>query len=506
MYANLIRFFLAGCMVGVLAASLLAADDAVPAPDDPKTAGVQREMEAAAERYSHFATDDVISNRPTTRQWPEKFITQQSKLLAELQTWSAQPQSLRAMLDHPDGKVCTLALGALFLREDPHDLSVIAALADDKRPTFKLIHMSMRSVGLGNLADIECPQTVGDVAQAMLNSYLWGQGGKRYSDFAVYWEERKDRRNCASWFLVRLNRATRRTTPLKSEYLPDIERVLSGLEELPLNERAWTQVYLRCRSSAKIETILTDDACIADLNAVGRDEIIRFLERQRVTDDPDLQFDDLEGDNGYVYSHMLHFILRRATQLLGVEDVPFLLRREELERKTPNRVYGVSAYWAVAAAEITGQNDPAEAGKIIDAAVVRFPLSDLLGGRKQAALVGCLWQLRGTAEKQKLVDWFYAAQAVVTEKKRDGSNHGPVNFLISVRKAGRQSTHELMVALVTDPRFEQTDLPAVKEMLDIASEGLTEPIYNWREFYGADRRTPEALIKWREVLTHHYLP
>ena len=37
-------------------------------------------MEAAAQCYSHFATRDIIANRPTDRDWPEKLIAEQGQV------------------------------------------------------------------------------------------------------------------------------------------------------------------------------------------------------------------------------------------------------------------------------------------------------------------------------------------------------------------------------------------------------------------------------------------
>jgi hypothetical protein len=56
----------------------------IHADDDPSLAKMQGQMEAAAQRYSHFATGDIIANRPTDREWPEKLFAEQSKLMADL--------------------------------------------------------------------------------------------------------------------------------------------------------------------------------------------------------------------------------------------------------------------------------------------------------------------------------------------------------------------------------------------------------------------------------------
>ncbi len=500
---TLLKFAGVVLLCGIRVASIHAADD-------PSLVKVQGQMEAAAQCYSHFATSDIIANRPTDRDWPEKLIAEQSKLMADLQKWARQPELLRALIGHRDARVRTLVLGALFVREDPHDLPLIGSLASDEAPTFVHVHATIRSQGFtGNLADIEDPQTVGQVAEAMVATYLQAthvDDGLRFDD---YWQARKSRQTCASWFLVRINRATRNISPQQPEYQNDVQRVISELEALPPAERAWTQVFLRCPSFPDVEATLTDATCVAALKEIGPDEIVRFLQRQRVTKDPDLWFDDLETHNSRVYSWMAHFILRRAGELLRVDDAPALLACEEFQRKTRSTRIGVSPFWAAAAAELIGQRDQPAANQIIDDALGRYPLSDILGGQYQAVLIGSLWRINGQKQKQEIADWFYQAQAAVTQQKSDESNHGPADFLQSVRSATRADTKALMVELMADPRFDQADWPSMKWLLAIAGDGLPEPLVSQQELYSIwpsrdDGRTLNVLAEWREKLKRHY--
>jgi hypothetical protein len=201
-------------LYGLVAAAIHAADDPALAKKVAESAEMLRQMETAAEHYSHFATGDIVANRPTEREWPEKLIAEQSKLLAELQKWAGQPQAVRVLIGHRDAKVRTLVLGALFVREDPHDLPLIASLLADKSPTFAHAHASPNAAGFtGNLKEILDSQTVGQVAEAMLAPYLRAAHLKDNYGFADYWQARKGRQTCASWFLVRISRATRNTSP-----------------------------------------------------------------------------------------------------------------------------------------------------------------------------------------------------------------------------------------------------------------------------------------------------
>ena len=509
MNTTLMRIVAVSLSTSLVVTGTRAADDPKTARVRADTAEIQGQLEAATKTYAHFATSDIIANYPTDREWPTTLITEQAMLLADLETWAQMPESLHALVGHRDPKVRTLVLGALFVREDPHDLPLIASLVADQSPTFPHAHHSLNAAGFtGDLTEILAPQTIGQVAQAMVFFYRQAAPLRDDCKFDEYWRARSGRQTCASWFLVRINRATRNISPPQPKYQRDVQRVVAEIKDLPLAERAWTQVFLRCKSSTELNETLTDATCIADLKTLGPDEMIRFLERRRVTDDPDLWFDDLERESTRVHSFMAHFILRRAGQLLRVQDVPALLAREEFERKTPQTLNGISPYWAAAAAELTGDGDPAAATQIIDAALGRFPISNILGGRHQAVLIGSLWRINGMKEQQRIVDWFYRAQARVTEAKSDESNHGPVDFLRSVHKANRADTKELMVALVADARLNQTDWAAMKELLEIASDGLPEPLVSHREIFSVwpprDEHEKKALAEWREKLIRRY--
>ena len=501
---------------GILIVAFVAtaiADNGKSASDASRQAAIdlQEWIEAASTRYVYFATEDIISNRPTIQGWSRELMAEQAKLMKDLQEWSAQPDTLQTLIGHPDPKVRTLVLGALYVSEDPHQLPAIASLVGDQATAFKHIPFSLNSFGMrGNVGKTTGdPQTVGEVAQSMVAEYLGSTFKYTQTGFAEYWNARKDRQTCASWFLVRLQRATRNQSPLQPKYLSDIQRVIDDLNALPVGERAWTQVYLRCRCFGDIEKRLTDAACIAALKEVGPDQIVKLLKRERFSADPDLWFDNMGSAGDTLHSWMSHFILRRACMLLRVEDVPILLSCEDAQRKTP--LLGTTPYWAAAAAELTNDTDPAAARQIIDEAFERFPISGILGGQQQAVLIGMLWRLHGIKNQQKIVDWFYQAQALVTQRRSDQSNHGPQDFLNRVMIDKRPDTNELMAALVNDSRLDQADWPTLKALIEIASDGLPMPLVDRNEIYNSILRQRDnedlkqkIFADWRNKLISHY--
>ena len=96
-----------------------------------------------------------------------------------------------------------------------------------------------------------------------------------------------------------------------------------------------------------------DAELLAAFKAVGPDSIIQFLKQRRVTDDPDLWFDDKQRTN--VFSSMSRFVLQHATELLRPQDAPVLLECSEEPDIS-------SLGWAAAAAELTRLNAPVGVG------------------------------------------------------------------------------------------------------------------------------------------------
>ena len=503
-------------ITGLLIIAFIAtsvADDDVPAIDASRMVAIdlQERIEAAATRYVYFATEDIILNRPTIQGWSRELMAEQARLMDDLREWSAQPDALQTLIAHPDPKVRALVLGALYVREDPKQLPVIASLVGDRETAFKHVPFSLNSFGMrGNAGKTtDDPQSVGEVAESMVAAYLGPAFKHQSTGFTEYWHARKERQSCAGWFLIRLQRATRNQTPLQPKYQRDIQRVIDDLKALPVDERAWTQVYLRCRCFGKIEKYLPDAACIAALNDVGHDQIVKLLKREQFSADPDLRFESMGSEGDTLHSWMSHFVLRRARMLLRAEDVPILLACEDLQRRTP--LLGTTPYWAAAAAELMNDTDPATARQIIDEALGRFPLSGILGGREQSVLIGMLWRLHGTQNKQTIVDWFYESQALVTQRKLDQSNHGPEDFLGIVEVARRPDTNELLGALVHDSRFNQSDWATLKGLIELASDGLPMPLVDRNEIYNGNLRQRDnedlkhkTFSDWRQKLISHY--
>jgi hypothetical protein len=459
---------------------------------------IQIQFELMARAYSHFSLNIIVKNQPLRFRPPmgadntatNAFAAEQEqvRLVKELGTWTDDRDALAALLKHADPKGRTLALGALFLREDGRDLPLIASLINDPAPTFPNLHASMNSrPGPPAMSEVESPQTVGEVAQAML-AYCGvphddrqvgiGYGGldKRTgittNDFADYWKKYEGREYSASWFAVKMKRATRLTDPIPQEAQPDIERVLAQMKSLPMPDCVWTRLYVMAPG---------DNELLAATKNLGPATLMRFLQRQKISDDPDLLMDKNNGQ----FDQISRFILGNADQLLRPEDADALLACEKVERDGS----GVNPAWFIGAALV----QPARASEILRGA---------LAETAQSQLAGTLWRIRGAAELDFLVNWLYSVLPTAIEPW-----HQPEEFLRTVQGAARPDTKQLLIALIQHPRFDYTDWTTLKGLLQIVNASRATPLVDERGIYGAepggglpDKKT--EMCRWRNLLRH----
>jgi hypothetical protein len=487
--------------------------------------GEVQKFEQMAQTYGHFSLSVVIQNR-TPRLWSlmeegktgtdsvriwkngtNTLTAEQLRLVKELRELRGDRTTLAALLENPNPKVRTLALGALFQREDGRDLPLIASLLNDPSPTFPNLHDSMSSMGGPRpMSELENPQTVGHVAQAMLA--FWGvlhggmpvgmsfgrmeRTGITTNDFAQYWTKYEGRKSSASWFAVRMKRATRRTIPIQPEYQPDIRRVIGEIKTLPLPDRAWTQLYVLAPEGwfefEPSDLVVTDGELVAMVRKLGPESLLHFLQRRKISDDPDLRMDQHNPE----FTRLSNFILRHADQLLRPENADALLACENAERDAS----GVNPAWSIGAALV----QPGRAGEILRGALARETRSyETAAGQ----LAGALWRICGPAELDFLVNWFYTVLPTASEPM-----HQPAVLLWEVEAAARPDTKQLISALARDSRFDYTDWETLKEILKIVNAGRPVPLVAQRDVYDArtgdlvDQRT--VLATWCNLLRREY--
>jgi hypothetical protein len=498
------------CLLILLLAPLATASWPAEGGQSPS---VQQRLERLAASATHFATDDIVTNRRGDSRWPEGLHEEQQSLLAELRSVGDARKELQDLLRSPDPRVRTLALGALFIREDPQDLPLIAGLLGDRAATFPRLRMAMTSMG-GRLplSSFESDQTVGDVAQVMIGFYLasafrvsaFGRElaiGTDLKDVSVplfekYWAERSSRTRCASWYLVKMRRATRDSSPIQPQYEPDVRRVLAEIDALPPDERAWTLLYVR-QDQSQLNTLVSDAAMVAALSVVGPDVLMKVLRRERVSDDPDLAAPTLPS---WIQPHTkaVEFILAHAPKLLRPSDADAVVASAEAYRRMDNNTRFVAA-----AARLRGIENPDRAAESLKAEIKRIPGNRTLGPRDQATLAFALWQMRGVTERSFLADWFYTALPFVTSP--DALEY----FLRDVEKENRPDTSLLLGALVGHARFEQMGWAPLSRVLEMVNKTLPLPLVDQNTIYRylpASERPDQqdALAGWRRLLRKHF--
>jgi len=118
---------------------------------------LQQRFERLAAVTTHFATDDIITNRWLERRWPTNLLDEQKALLEQLESVSGEQTELRRILHSTDAKVRTLALAALFIREDKSDLPFMADMLDDRAATFTRLQDQLGWTPLARMLEIINP-------------------------------------------------------------------------------------------------------------------------------------------------------------------------------------------------------------------------------------------------------------------------------------------------------------------------------------------------------------
>jgi hypothetical protein len=476
-------------------------------PSDPYT--VRSQVDKIAGALTHFATRSIIVNRPLREgEIPSLLLAEQTEMLRDLEDLTGHPEELHRLLDDPSPRVRTIALGALFVREDPRDLPWIAGRIGDHAPTAPDLHDSMSAAGgLRPLNELESPQTVGEVANAMIQFYLDAARvplvvranghpvaeGELRSAFDQYWSDRKDRAHCASWFLVRLERATRETDPVQPGYQEDLATVLAQIQLLPSPDREWTLLYaLFGEPLPDPQSVVPEAALVYVAKAIGPSDLMKFLLLQPFSTDPDLRFTQSDPRE---FPPISRFILNHATELLRPRDGP-VIRANAF--KDPQRNEGSASLWIAASDWLSGIESPAKGSEQLKADFALFPPSSKpWNQREQIPLAVDLWKLSGAGEKKFLVDWFYGLSP------RQNPSLGQ-DFLRSVEAAGRADTPELLAAIVADPHFDSTNLSVLAELLEAAGGGRTTSLVPAQEIYSHMPNQGLVFAAWRNVLRCHY--
>jgi hypothetical protein len=390
------------------------------------------------------------------------------------------PELLR-LLKHKDPKVRTLALAALFHRDDPKLLPHLAALIQDKEQTAP----ALQPVAYAASANRKAPpppivrQTVGQVASRFV-------GFDSAEKFDAYWAERKDRAFCAGWFLARFSRISNSSNPLDKTGADRVRAIRKDLNRLPAVDRDWTLLWMAGALDTSIgrdglRYLATPEELLRAGKRLGPERLMALLQGKKISDDP-----DLEIRRDHRQWPLVLYVLRHGGQWLRPEDADAVLSLEKTFPPTP--------WCAIAAAEL----QPNKAPKVLDDAMGRFVGEGSPASWPRAELAAALWRLAGEKEIDYLTDWFYREKVDLNPCTTQTQL-----FLEGIAGVRAPADRKLAARLIADPRFDKLDYQSLRGLVTTVNRWVKTPLlpseelYNSRYWRGENVR---GLVEWRRKL------
>jgi hypothetical protein len=364
--------------------------------------------------------------------------------------------------------------------------------------------------------ETEGPQTVGQVASAMIQFYLEAAHvqtahhangnpipeAELKSAFAEYWAERKDSIHCASWFLVKLERATRPTEPQQPQHRTDVDTVLAQIRELPSPERDWTLLFTSYGGRGPSVPYIGYNAFLQAAQEIGPDALMKFLLREPFSSDPDLEISASSPKaSAEFWVPISRFILTHATELLRPGDARALL--EDGGPRYLNLRISESTEWVKAAVNLLGGRDPREATRWMEADLGSSAACTNINLYRRVVIASTLWLMRGSIERDLLVQWFYS----LPDPAR---NLYAGDFLSTVQEEERNDTPELVKAIASDSRFDTTDYSVLVQLLELAIPRDAAPLVDRQEIQKYNPGNAgftsfdEVYASWRSTLRRHF--
>lgn len=414
-----------------------------------QTAATLKETESTlkslASKLPYLNIPEVLYNR-FKGYGKAEFSSRYGKIFEQLLSRKHTTSNLCALLESRDPKIRTLSMVALYSKEEAAILPAIARLAHDRAATFPQPVPVAMIVHDESQIPLE-KKTVGDVAQAIIGFYMQAagyyygvDGCKDQPGFSDYWNLRKNRLFCASWFAVKLRRASTGCSPTDRTRSERIKAVRKQLDALPPMDRHWTLLWLQTESG--FDAFATEGDLLASMQAIGPDRLLKMLQSDIPSDDPDLK---PRKNNNFPYQSMQLCVLKHAQQVLRTDQSKAVLAIDAWERDYAkhDRVDPlISPWWSIAAAELNENQARGILHKAFD------NLDHDFYGYQRAELASALFRQCGLSEKQFLIDYFYSPDAQVINKQY--SNFRP-HWLQSL--ASSEASLPLLDALVKDERF-----------------------------------------------------
>lgn len=380
---------------------------------------------------------------------------------------------LLKLLKDSDPKVRTLAILALYSKEEPQVLPAIADLVDDNAKTFPQLIPTAMAYSASYVPQPSEDVTVGYVANAVMKMYMEA-GGYYYGvkgsgsepGFSQYWAARKDRRYCAGWYQVALARASTGCSPTDKTRLSQIKALRAKIDKIPFPDKQWILLYLRSCNGA--DALVSNAELVTAMKELGPERLLNMLQYKIDSLDPDLKS---RRSNNYPYHEMQLLVLKHAAEVLKPDQSKALLECEQWERDYQKHGVSdplISPWWSIAAAELA----PRQAESILRAEFGRLD-HDFYGYQK-AELAYALFRQCGLSQAQFLVDCFYDPQSLW--KGGQYSNYRPqwLKSMGDVQEPGKKIERlKMLRKIVDDKRFQSLNDPSALRALAESLQALS---------------------------------
>lgn len=434
------------------------------------TAAAKERLEALSVQLRTFNTSSFLCSHPPFCVSTNKQENDYSLLTNTITSLHASVEDLVPLLAHTNAGVRTLALAAMFATDDPRMLPHLVSLAEDNAATWPAAELAAAALFISGVSPVSMKQqTVGQIATEMLSFYMKPAGyhygvkgsGTDNPGFTHYWNARKARDYCGSWFLVRLLRAAEGTSPTRPWAISAIKRLRADIDLIPEPDRTWMLLWLNGETGS--DALCAQKELVARCKALGSDKLIALLQNKIPCDDPDLQPRKM---NNWPYKKMQLFILKNAAVLLSADAVPALLACDTWERDY--RKHGVAdpnitPWWKMAAASI----QPARAAELLKPELTRKPDET----HELGEIAVAIWKLCGEKELTFLADWFFTVQP-----DHSSFPNCRTRFIEESTVTPDPDGRRLMARLVEDKRMAQLDWAATKAMVSMVNKWTSTPI------------------------------
>ncbi len=460
-------------MLSAIVLNLNSALLIIPAQSQPNhdnSASVQQTaqtFQSLAPTLRYFDINQVLYDRFQSYGKPSYsgLPAEKGSAFAELNSPRHSTANLLPLLKNKDAKVRTLALAALYAKEDPKLLPQLASMVDDHEKTYpEPIMIALRSPS--NALPPMQEKTVGQIADAIVRFYMeaagfyYGvKGSGQEPGFSQYWEQRKDRKYCASWFAVKLRRASTGTSPTDKTRADKIGSVRGQIDKISGADRDWILLWLQTENGFDLLANKTD--INNALKRLGPDNLAKMLQRKIPTTDFDLK---MRKSNDFPYKSLMLCVLRHAATHLRRDQVDMLLACDRWERAYQEHHISdplIGPNFAIAAAQL----DPTRATELLKNELAR--LDEDFYGYQKAELAEALWQSAGLKETAFLLNCFYDSSSFY---KKGQYSHFRPEWLKTIGRGENERKH-LLKTLIYDPRFAKfADCSGLQTLIEVTTK------------------------------------